>query len=60
MPNSRTFLPSFSSFTVRCLLATAVELWWVNQEWLELIGKHNRSVKIAVSGTPYAIPPRKQ
>jgi hypothetical protein len=28
--------PSFSCFATRCLLITMGELWWMNQEWLEL------------------------
>jgi hypothetical protein len=41
------------------LLVIARELWWVNQEWLELrLGTHNRSVMVAVLGTHCAIPPR--
>jgi hypothetical protein len=28
----RHFSPSFSCFATRCLLVTARELWWVNQE----------------------------
>jgi hypothetical protein len=47
-----------SCFATRCLLVTARELWWMNQERLELrLGMHNRSVMVAVHGTPCAIPP---
>jgi hypothetical protein len=30
--NSRIFITCFSCFATRCLLVTARELWWVNQE----------------------------
>jgi hypothetical protein len=40
------------------LLLTDRELWWVDQEWLELRwGTHNRSAIVAVHWTPCAIPP---
>jgi hypothetical protein len=33
----RHFTPSLSCFVTRCLLITAIDPLWVNQEWLELM-----------------------
>jgi hypothetical protein len=53
------FLASISCFAISYLLITGWELWWVNQEWSKLRWrKHNRSVMVAVCGTPCTIPLR--
>jgi hypothetical protein len=54
------FLQSFSCFAIKYQLLIARELWWMNQEWLELRWGHtiDQSVMVAMLGTPCAIPPR--
>jgi hypothetical protein len=56
--NSRLLLAKFLLLRYQLsLLVTSRELWWMNQEWLELRWRtHNRSVMVLVHGTPCAIP----
>jgi hypothetical protein len=67
LPHHFQFIVHSHPFTRRCSLsyresviksATSRQLCWMNHEWLHLRwGTHNRSVMVAVFGTPCAIPP---
>jgi hypothetical protein len=66
LPHHFQFIVHSHPFTRRCSLsyresviksATSRQLCWMNHEWLYLRwGTHNRSVMVAVLGTPCAIP----
>jgi hypothetical protein len=55
LQNSRPIVARLLLFHYQvCLLESARELWWVNQDWLELRRETHNS---AVLGTPCATPP---